>query len=63
MGQLFLCIWENLHLASARAPLMLIPGWRPPQLLNVAYNRDPACTATQQPRAPLTASIQDGSRA
>lgn len=30
MGQLFLCIWENLHLASARAPLMLIPGWRPP---------------------------------
>lgn len=27
MGQLFLCIWENLHLASARAPLMLMPGF------------------------------------
>lgn len=39
LGPALFCVQGKFPPRPSRTPLMLIPGWRPPQLLNVAYNR------------------------
>lgn len=48
-GPLFFCVQGKFPPRPSLAPLMLIPGLRPPRLLNVAYNKGLIRASTWQP--------------